>query len=340
MLKSILKMDSFKLQRGLNNGKQIPINKRKIANKTVLAIWKMYRTFLLFGLSVIILYPLMYSVSVAFRPVHELYDPLVIYVPRSLTLDNLMETMKYLDYGQALLNSVKLNLITTIIQLIVCSLIGYGLARYNFRGKGLVFSLVILTIIVPPQTIIIPNFINFRYFDLFGIGKLVGFFTGHDVSFNLINSNWSFYLPAMFGMGLRSGLFIFIFRQFFRGMPKDLEEAAYIDGCSQLKTYFKVMVPNAGPAFLTSFLFSIVWYWNDFVYTSTYLANAKTVMYQLHLLTQRIGYILQYEKQVNPYEGIVLMQSGVILGILPLLIIYVSLQKYFTESIERSGIVG
>ncbi|MGM0879926.1 MAG: carbohydrate ABC transporter permease [Bacillota bacterium] len=320
--------------------KWIAFNKGKIANKTLTAIWKIYRAFLLFGLSVIILYPLLYSISVAFRPAVDLYDPLVIYVPRSFTLDNLIETMKYLDYGKALLNSVQLNLVTTIIQLIVCSLIGYGLARFDFRGKGLVFSFVILTIIVPPQTIIIPNYINFRYFDIFGIGKLIGFFTGHDVSFNLLNTNWSFYLPSMFGMGIRSGLFIFIFRQFFRGMPKDLEEAAYIDGCNQLLTFIKVMIPNAGPAFLTSFLFSIVWYWNDFVYTSTYLANAKTVMYQLYLLTERIGYILQYEKQVNPYEGILLMQSGVILGILPLLIIYLSLQKYFRESIERSGIVG
>ncbi|XEC96045.1 carbohydrate ABC transporter permease [Paenibacillus tarimensis] len=339
-MKRILKMYSFKLLRGSNKGKHIPINKGKITNKTLIAIWKIYRVLLLFGLSVIILYPLMNSISVALRPAQDLYDPLVIYVPRSFTLDNLIETMKYLDYGKALLNSVQLNLVTTIIQLMMCSLIGYGLARYDFRGKGLVFSLVILTIIVPPQTIIIPNYINFRYFDIFGIGKLVGFFTGRDVSFNLINSNWSFYLPSMFGMGIRSGLFIFMFRQFFRGMPKDLEEAAYIDGCSQLKTYIRVMIPNAGPVFLSSFLFSIVWYWNDFIYTSTYLSNVKTVMYQLYLLTQSIEGILQYDKQVNPYEGVLILQSGVILGILPLLIIYVSLQKYFTESIERSGIVG
>jgi multiple sugar transport system permease protein len=314
--------------------------KTKLAKTALLGIWKIYRAFLLSGLSVVILYPLLYSITVAFRATEDLYDPLVIYVPRTFTLDHLRETWKYMDYWASLWNSVKLDLVTTIIQLIVCAFVGYGLARFKFRGKGIVFSLVILTIIVPPQTIIIPNYINFRYFDFFGIGKLIGLFSGHDVSINLINTHWSFYLPAMFGMGIRSGLFIFIFRQFFRGMPKDLEEAAYIDGCGQLKTFTKVMVPNAGSAFLSSFLFSIVWYWNDFVYTSTYLSNVKTVMYQLYLLTQRIGYILQYEKHANPYEGIVIMQAGVLLGILPLLIIYISLQKYFTESIERSGIVG
>lgn len=302
--------------------------------------WKTFRFLILFGLSIVVLFPLFYSLSVAFRSPDDLFDPLVIYVPRHFTLDNLKDAVTYLDYFTALKNSVILDLISTLIQVASCALVGYGLARYHFRLRGLVFALVIITIIVPPQTIIIPNYLNFRYFDLFGFFRLfegVGDFPGY---FNLINNNLSFYLLALFGMGIRSGLFIFLFRQFFRSMPKDLEEAAAIDGCGQFRTFIRIMVPNASSAFLTTFLFSLVWYWNDFVYTSTYMSNAETVLYQLYLLSQQIDYIMEYEKQTNPYEGILILQAGVLLGILPLLAVYIVLQKYFTESIERSGIVG
>lgn len=291
-------------------------------------MFSFYRYVFLFCLAVIILYPLLYSFSVAFRPTDQLYDPLVIYVPRSMTLDNLLLTMEYMDYWSALGNTVLITVGVTLLQVASCALIGYGLARFPYWLTKLAFALTLLMIVVPPQTTLIANYLNFRYFDLFGF------------KFNLIDTPWTMILPAATGVGLKNGLYIFIFRQFFRGLPKDLEEAAAIDGCGEVKTFFRVMLASAVPALVTCTLFSFVWQWNDNVYISMYMSNVSTLMNKLSSLFNNIGYIMEYELHRNPYERIVLLQSGVFLVILPPLLLYAFLQKHFIESIERTGIVG
>lgn len=300
----------------------------------------LFRTLLLTGLAVIILYPLLYSISIAFRPANELYDPLVVLVPRTFVLDNIKNALHYLEYGVSLKNSLVLVTVCTVFSMISCSLAGYGLARYQFKGRGLIFAMVILVILVPPQTVLIPNYMNFRFFDPLGLVSLFNAVTGQKYSINLINQPMAFYLPALLGSGIRSGVLIFLFRQFFRGLPKELEEAAYLDGCGAGKTFLRVMAPNAGGAYLTAFLFSLVWYWNDYVYSSSLLSNYKTVMNRLYILKDNISHIMEYEINQSPQEGILILQAGVLLSILPPLLMYLFLQKYFTESIERSGIVG
>ena len=109
-----------------------------------------------------------------------------------------------------------------------------------------------------------PSFIQMTNFNMFGVADILSVLSGHDVKINLTNTPWVMYLPAILGMGLRSGLFIYMFRQFFRNIPKELEEAAIIDGCGPYRTFLRVMVPNAGAIFLTAFLFSLVWYWNEY----------------------------------------------------------------------------
>lgn len=309
-------------------------------NKTRKNALSIIRILFLFGISVIILYPLFYSISIALRSVEDLYDPLVVLIPRHFTLSNIVNTFARMDYASSFLESISRDGISTLLQLSSCSLVAYGLARFNFHGKRIINALVILMIIIPPQTYIIPNYIEFRYFDPLYIGHFIGLFTGKQVSLNLINSNLSFFLPALFAMGIRSGLIIFIFRQFFRGLPKELEEAAYIDGCSFLRTFVQVMLPNAKASIVTSFLLSIVWYWNDYVYTSSLMPQSKSVMNQLSILKNNINYIMQYEQNASPYEGILLLQAGVFLSIIPILVLYLVFQRQFTESIERSGIVG
>ncbi|MDR1953664.1 MAG: carbohydrate ABC transporter permease [Clostridiales Family XIII bacterium] len=291
-------------------------------------------------LGIVILYPILYSVSVALRSADQLYDPLVVLIPKSITLANIKNAFALLDYPAGLLKSFGLVSVSSVLQISGCSLVGYGLARFKFRGKGLIFALVILVVVVPPQTVIIPNYMQFRYFDPLGIVTLINALTGHQYVINLINTNWAFYLPAAFGMGIRSGIFIFIFRQFFRGMPRELEEAALVDGCGPLRCFMRIIVPNAGASYLTAFLFSVVWYWNDYIYTTVFAPNSGTVMNALYHLKDNADHIMQYEMKASPYEGILLLQSGVLLGILPLLVLYILLQKHFTESIARAGIVG
>lgn len=300
----------------------------------------LFRTMLLVGFGVIILYPLLYSISIAFRPAAELYDPLVILVPRTLVTDNIKRALEYLDYWTSLKNSLILVGVSSLLSVISCSLAGYGLARYRFRGRGLVFGMVLLTILVPPQTVMIPNYMNFRYFDPLGLVSLFSAMTGRALNINLLNQPLAFYLPALLGNGIRSGVIIFLFRQFFRGLPKELEEAAYLDGCGALGTFLRVMAPNAGGAYLTAALFSVVWYWNDYVYTSSLMSGYSTVMNRLYILKDNISHIMEYEMNQSPQEGILILQAGVLLAILPPLIMYLFLQRYFTESIERSGLVG
>ncbi len=307
-------------------------NRRKAFTSSV---WPIFRFLILFGLCFIILYPLIFMVSTAFRPNAQMNDPSIVWIPKSLTLQNIQETWDVMKYGATVLNTIKLNLVASILQVITCAITGYGFARFNFKGKGLLFVIVVLMIIVPPQITTIPLYMQYSYFNPLGLVKL---FTGDTIS--LINSGLTMYLPALFANGLRAGLFILIFRQFFRGLPKELEDAAYLDGCGPLKTFIVVMVPNAASSFLTVFLFSVVWYWNDYYVSSSFFNQNDTVALMLKNLTATLQSELFDNQTVGPRQMIVWLESGCILAITPILVMYVFLQKYFTEGIERSGLVG
>jgi multiple sugar transport system permease protein len=181
--------------------------------------------------------------------------------------------------------------------------------------------------------------VQFKNFDFFGINWLIGKITGGPTSMNILNTRFVFYVPSLLGMGLKSGLFIYVYNQFFRGLPKELEDSALIDGCGAFRTFTSIMMPNAKPVLLTVLLFSIVWHWNDFFYSSMYLDQQPTVATALAGLSQSLGKIRGLNIY-DPYELVTRMQAGSLIAILPLLLMYIFLQKYFTESIERTGIVG
>lgn len=294
-------------------------------------IWPFFRFFILFGLGFVILYPLIYMLSCAFRESSDMTDPTVMWITRHYTLDIIRETINAMDFGNTLLNTLKLNIGCSVVQVISCAITGYGFARFKFRGKGIMFGIVIMMILVPTQIISLPLYTQFRYFGIKGI-----------FSINLIDSMACMYLPAATGNGVRSGLMILIFIQFFRGMPKELEDAAYLDGCSPFGTFLRVMMPNALSSLLTVFLFSVVFYWNDYYVSSTFFTNNKTVSLMLKNLSSQLSLMLFNDAtlQISAREQIVWMEAGCLISIMPILIMYIFLQKYFTEGIERSGIVG
>lgn len=294
-------------------------------------IWPFFRLFILFGLGFVILYPLIYMLSCAFRESSDMTDPTVMWITRHYTLDIIRETINAMDFGNTLLNTLKLNIGCSVVQVISCAITGYGFARFKFRGKGIMFGIVIMMILVPTQIISLPLYTQFRCFGIKGI-----------FSINLIDSMACMYLPAATGNGIRSGLMILIFRQFFRGMPKELEDAAYLDGCSPFGTFLRVMMPNALSSLLTVFLFSVVFYWNDYYVSSTFFTNNKTVSLMLKNLSSQLSLMLFNDAtvQISEREQIVWMEAGCLISIMPILIMYIFLQKYFTEGIERSGIVG
>lgn len=305
-------------------------------------IWKLFRFFLLIGICYIFLFPVLYMISVAIRGPESVNDPSVVWIPREFALSSIKTAVEILEYPRAVGVTVLLSVGGTLGSLISCALVGYGFARFNFKEKGFMFALVLLTIIVPPQTTIISSFINYRNFDFFGIlGLLHMIIPAVPESISLVNTVWTFILPAFFASGLRAGLFIYIFRQFFSGMPKDLEEAAMIDGCGAFRTFVQVMLPLAKSAFITVLLFSFVWHWNDYFQSSMYFSDNQPISVMLNQMQS----LLQDAKLFNfvtntPDEIRTYLQAGCLLTILPPLVLYIFTQRFFTESIERTGIVG
>lgn len=292
-------------------------------------VWSFLRFVILAGVGFIVMYPLIYMVSCAFRERIDMNDPTVMWVPRHYTLDIIKETWQAMEMGKTLRTTLFLNIGCSLVQVISCAVTGYGFARFSFRGKKLLFGIVIMMILVPPQLISLPLYTQFRFFGIKGIFTV-----------NLIDSMLTMYLPAMTANGIRSGLMILIFRQFFRGLPRELEDAACIDGCGPFMTFVRVMVPNAASAFLTVFLFSVVWYWNDYYVSTSFFKNTQTVstmLYDLDSILSRSLYGSANIK-VSARELIVWKEAGCLMSILPILIMYIFLQKHFTEGIERSGL--
>lgn len=195
-----------------------------------------------------------------------------------------------------------------------------------------------MTILVPPITILIPVYLNLKDFSLMGLIPLL---TGGK-SVNLLNTYWPFILTSATANSLKAGLYIFIFRQFFRGIPKEVEEAAYIDGAGVGKTFYRIMLPNAIPSIVTVLLFSFVWQWNDSFFTTTYLTSSKVMATQLGSLPYNLAILLEdgANSKADPFYLSMVQDTGILLAILPLIIIYLFVQRYFVESIERTGIVG
>lgn len=321
----ISKKEAKKIRMQTLSKEELRYLRRKSASEKV---WPFFRFVIMFGLGFVILYPLIYMISCTFRDRSDMTDPTVMWIPRNYTLNVLRDTLRAMDFGNTLRTTVVLNIGCSLVQVISCALTGYGFARFSFRGKKLLFGIVVMMILVPTQVIALPLYTQFRYF-LFG-------------KINLIDTMWTMYLPAMTANGIRSGLMILIFRQFFKGLPRELEDAAYIDGCGPLMTFLRVMIPNAASAFLTVFLFSVVWYWNDYYVSTMFFTNTKTIARMLTNLDSELAKQLFNDPtvQISPREQIIWKEAGCLISIAPILIMYAFLQKYFTEGIERSGLVS
>jgi len=287
-------------------------------------IWAFFRTLLLVSIGFIVMYPLIYMVSCTFRERSDMNDPTVVWIPKHFTLDILKETAEATDFANTLTNTLILNIGCSAVQVLSCSFTGYGFARFNFKGKKVLFAVVIMMILVPVQVISLPLYSQFRFF--FGI--------------NLIDTMWTMYLPAITANGISSGLMILVFRQFFRGLPKELEDASYIDGCGPFGTFVRIILPNSVSTIITVFLFSAVFYWNDYYINSMFFSSTKTFSFMLANLESELNLKLfnSATVQISPREQTVWKEAGCLMSVTPILIIYIFLQRYFTEGIERSGL--
>ncbi|MBE6903476.1 MAG: carbohydrate ABC transporter permease [Ruminococcaceae bacterium] len=299
--------------------------------------YKIFRFIFLVFMVFIIIYPILYMISMAFRTTADVYDPSIVWIPRHFTLENFKLVMEITDYTGALMNTLFLSLSCSVIELFISAFVGYGFARYKFKGKAIMLIIVIFTIVVPPQMVSLPTYLNYRDFDIMGIKTML---TGTGFGFSLLGQPLSFLINALFGMGIRSGLFILLFMQYFKGLPIELENAALVDGCGGIKTFFRIMLPNARNLIVMIFLFSFVWYWNDYYLTSIYLgAGFPTVSTKLSGLKGLLE-LTMHTLSYDPYQVVVMQQAFCLLVILPPLLLYVILQRKFIQGVENSGIVG
>lgn len=301
--------------------------------------WSLVRGVIVIGICFTILQPLFLKLSVSFMGESDLYDASVRYIPKNFTWSNYRLALSGMNYGTVFIRTLLLSAGVSFLQLVSCLLVAYGFARFRFPFKKLLFGCVIFTMIVPPQVIMLPLFIKYRFFDIFGIFQML---TGSPV--NLIDTYWPFILQAVTTMGVRNGLYIYMLRQFFKNMPKELEEAAFVDGCGKLRTFVRIMVPSAVPMMVTVFLFGFVWQWTDSFYSSLYLNKTQVMSTALSSLAANV--YRQYEgfggsmSFISPGYVSMINNTGTVLAIIPLVAVYVFCQRYFVEGIERSGIVG
>lgn len=277
--------------------------------------WKVVRGIILIGLCFTILYPFLVKIIDSFKSFEDYLDPSVQYIPKYFTLEHIQIVLQQLQFSKSFFITLGYSALIAVIQVLICALAGYGFARFKFRGRNFIFVLVILELIVPPQTLMIPLFTRFRFF----YGNL-----------NLIGTYWPVIIMALTGLGIRNGLYIFMFRQFFKNMPQELEEAAYLDGCNAFRTFYNVMLPSAIALMVTVFLISFAWQWTDTTYTN--------------LFQKGTGVLANMIKYVNGGEDEVMIlqynNTAAVLSVLPIALVYIIGQKFFIQSVERSGITG
>ena len=295
------------------------------------------RFILLFGMCFLILQPILNKISVSFMTEEDLYNPIVVSIPEHFTTANYLLAAELMNYSKALFNSFVVSLTIAILQISVCTLVGYGFARFEFPFKKFWFACVILVILIPPQTISSSLFLHFRFFDVFGIFKLI-----RGEAINLRGSVLPYYLMSTGCMGLKNGLYIFLIRQFFRNIPVDMEEAAYVDGCGTLKTFVRIMLPEAKPILTSCFLFSFVWQWTDGFYSKMFLGTTTLVSTSLARLVDSLGAYIQRITgtltNVSVAYSNCILATGTLMIIAPLIILYLFAQRAFVESISSSGI--
>ena len=349
-----------------------------------IVLW-IFRMVLMIGISYIVIFPFLTKIAGSFMAPEDFVDVTVRLIPKHFTLDIYRAIITELGYWEAFMNTFTLSFCCAILQTFVCCLIGYGFAKFKFRGRNLIFMLVMLTMIVPHQTLQLSMFMEFRYFDIFGIVRLLKgggieifgwnvkdlgegvaavfekinvlpdeikwgqYFTDRGVEkwkvqmevteagINLMNTYFPLVLLSLGGLAFKNGLYIFLLRQFFRGIPDELEESAYMDGSGTFRTFIQIILPLSVPMMITVFLFSFCWQWTDDFYTSLFF-NSSNINLLVTLIDIPSSLKLDYAGQDLYYSAI--RNTCGLLIILPLVVLYAFCQRFLVQGIEHSGIAN
>ena len=302
------------------------------------------RTFILIGLTFVILLPIFQRFSFALRHPMDISNPQVIWIPERISNINYRIAYQLLDFGNTVWNTLIISVFSMMIQIMSSAVAGYAFARLKFKGSNILFYIILFTIVIPYETLHIARLLYFTNTPFLGL-KLIG-------------NIFAMFIMSAFGMGIRSAIFIYLFRQFFKGLPTELEESAQVDGAGVFRTFWSVMLPNARGAVVTVGLFAFVWQWNDYYFARLFQYSAnnfpvfstKLAGGTEQLFTVLSGWVARGDdffkeltdetvRQNTLFYGLI-ANTAALLMMLPLLIGYFFVQKLFVESIERTGIVG
>ncbi len=317
------------------------MNKNVLKNKTKGVGVSVLRMLFLLAFEFVLLYPVIFMISNSFKVTSDTLNPAVKWFSLSPTTYGYKVAWMAFDYWNGLKITFLFGIVSGLIEVVTCAVYAYGLSRFELRFKKIWMFLLIVTILIPDVMLIIPRILNFRYMDVFGILGLFYKLTGVDLRVNITDTVWTFYLPSLFGVGLKGGLFIYIYMQFFKGLPKELEEAAWIDGAGPVQTFIRIIIPSSGVVILTVFIFSFIWHWNDWLLATMYTENNHTLAFTLRNISGYIGQLwssMKISADSSAYYGAPL--AACLMFIAPPTLLYVILQRHFIESVDRVGIVG
>ena len=267
-----------------------------------------YHAFMI-AICLIMVYPFVWSFFSSFKSQQQLYggNPLAL-LPDEATLDNYRRLFEVLPFDRFIVNSVLLSVTIPVAMIAVASLTAYALTRLQFRGRNVLFLAFVATMMIPSHVTLIPNY------------KII-------IDMHLANTYLALFLSSMFTGA--NAFNIFFFRQFFLSIPKDLENAAIIDGCSRLGVFFRIVLPNAKPAIATTAILSFRSVWNSFLWP-------MLVLNDYDKLTLTVG--LKYLKEWEPNWAVLLAGSS--LSIVPIVIVFLIFQRHFMASTMNSGFGG
>ena len=286
----------------------------------------------LIGIIFLILFPFIQKVCTMFLSYDDLSDSTVQYIPKHFSLYTVITTIGIMDYWMTLVRTAFLSVVAAVLQTLSCTLT-YGLARFKFKGRGLVFGCVIMVLLIPPQVVMASLYMNFAHLNPLGLASLFG--VGRiDIS----NGILPFILLSATAVAFKNSLYIYMLRQFFRGLPTEIEEAGMIDGSSHMGIFFRLMLPNAVPMMVTIILFAFSWQWTDNYYSQLFLGHSDYTVITNALIGLR-SYGVNIASFTNVFRNAII-DTGIVLSILPLVIVYIFGQKFFVQGVSQSGIVG
>ena len=320
------------------------MSKIKTANTWIKVVVNIFRFILMMGVSYVILFPFISRIAGSFMSRTDVLDATVSLIPKNFTLDIYKYIIIENHYFDALWHTVLLSLVCALLQTMVACLIGYGLAKFKFKGNTIVMLAVVISMVIPHSTLQYAMVQHFTRFDLltvqsWGIPGPIQLIFGKAPE--ITETILPLVILSVGGLAFKNGLYIYLMRQFFKGVPDELEESAYVDGSGVFRTFFQIILPLAVPMMITIFLFSFSWQWTDEFYTTIFWRDQANAYYLMPDIYKSIPPSLDASALTgwDLYKNVIQNTAGMLI-IAPLIIMYLFCQRYLVQGIERSGLVG